>query len=45
MNKGNNHDFLGIKARIVHYCLDNEIPYDSSMPLDSFKGPRAISTT
>jgi len=36
--KGNEvADFLGIKARIVHYCLDNEIPYDSSVPLDSFK--------
>ena len=36
--KGNEvADFLGIKTRIVHYCLDNEIPYDSSMPLDSFK--------
>ena len=37
-DKGNEvADFLGIKARIVHYCLDNEIPYDSSVPLDSFK--------
>ena len=36
--KGNEvADFLGIKVRIVHYCLDNEIPYDSSMALDSFK--------
>ena len=40
-DKGNEvADFLGIKARIVHYCLDNEIPYDSSMPLDSFKDPQ-----
>src|ERR1019366_9947825 len=30
-------DFDGIKDRIVHYCLDNDIPYDSSMPLDGFK--------
>ena len=30
-------DFLGIKARIVHYCLDNDIAYDSSVPLDTFK--------
>src|SRR5258706_14948215 len=30
-------DFDGIKDRIVHYCLDNEIPYESSMPLDAFK--------
>ncbi len=29
-------DFDGIKDRIVHYCLDNNIPYDSSMPLESF---------
>jgi K+-transporting ATPase ATPase C chain len=29
-------DFHGIKARIVHYCLDNGIPYDSSLPLDRF---------
>lgn len=30
-------DFLGIKARIVHYCLDNDVPYESSVPLDRFK--------
>src|ERR1035437_2775862 len=30
-------DFDGIKNRIVHYCVDNDIPYDSSMPLDAFK--------
>ena len=36
--KGNEvADFLGIKARIVHYCLDNDIAYDSSVPLDTFK--------
>ena len=29
-------DFDGIKSRIVHYCLDNGIPYDSSLPLDRF---------
>jgi potassium-transporting ATPase KdpC subunit len=35
--KGNEvADFLGIKARIVHYCVDNEIPYDSSVSLDTF---------
>jgi K+-transporting ATPase ATPase C chain len=27
----------GLKVRIVHYCLDNEIPYESSMSLDGFK--------
>jgi K+-transporting ATPase ATPase C chain len=30
-------DFDGIKDRIVHYCLDNDIPYDSSVSLDAFK--------
>jgi K+-transporting ATPase ATPase C chain len=30
-------DFDGIKDRIVHYCVDNDIPYDSSTPLDAFK--------
>ncbi len=33
-------DFDGIKDRIVHYCLENDIPYDSSMPLDAFKDPQ-----
>jgi K+-transporting ATPase ATPase C chain len=30
-------DFDGIENRIVHYCVDNEIPYTSSSPLDQFK--------
>jgi K+-transporting ATPase ATPase C chain len=30
-------DFDGISLRIVHYCLENEIPYESSVPLDRFK--------
>ena len=30
-------DFDGINLRIVHYCLDNDIPYESSVPLDAFK--------
>ena len=30
-------DFDGIKDRIVHYCVDNGIPYDSSTALDAFK--------
>lgn len=30
-------DFDGINLRIVHYCLDNDIPYESSIPLDRFK--------
>ncbi len=30
-------DYDGINLRIVHYCVDNNIPYESSAPLDSFK--------
>jgi len=30
-------DFDGISVRVVHYCLDNDIPYESSAPLDQFK--------
>ena len=30
-------DFDGIRDRIVHYCVDNDIPYDSSTPLDAFR--------
>src|SRR5580692_10513224 len=30
-------DFDGIADRIVHYCIDNELPYESSVPLDKFK--------
>lgn len=30
-------DFDGISLRTLHYCLDNDIPYESSQPLDSFK--------
>ena len=33
-------DFPGIKTRLVHYCLDNDIPYESSTPLDAFKDAR-----
>ena len=29
--------FDGIKVRIVHYCIDNDIPCDSSVPLETFK--------
>src|SRR5262249_34364046 len=29
--------FDGIGLRIVHYCIDNDIPYESSVPLDKFK--------
>jgi K+-transporting ATPase ATPase C chain len=30
-------DFDGVNLRVVHYCIDNDIPYESSQPLDSFK--------
>ncbi len=30
-------DFDGIKDRIVHYCLENGISYNSSVPLDRFE--------
>jgi potassium-transporting ATPase KdpC subunit len=30
-------DFDGIKDRVVHYCVDNDLPYESSVPLDKFK--------
>ena len=30
-------DFDGIGLRMVHYCVDNGIPYESSVPLDQFK--------
>jgi len=30
-------DFDGINLRLVHYCVDNGIPYDSSTPIEQFK--------
>jgi K+-transporting ATPase ATPase C chain len=30
-------DFDGISLRLVHYCVENNIPFDSSVPLDQFK--------
>ena len=30
-------DYDGVSLRVVHYCIDNEIPYDSSIPLEQFK--------
>jgi potassium-transporting ATPase KdpC subunit len=37
-DKGNEVvDFDGIDLRLVHYSLDNDIPYESSVPLDKFK--------
>jgi K+-transporting ATPase ATPase C chain len=31
-------DFDGLSLRVLHFCLDNDIAFDSSAPLDSFKG-------
>ena len=37
-DKGNGVvDFDGIDDRIVHYCVDNGIAYESSVPLEQFK--------
>ncbi len=33
-------DFEGINLRIIHYCLENDVPYESSMPLDGFKNAK-----
>lgn len=30
-------DFDGVNLRVVRYCLENDIPYESSVPLDQFK--------
>lgn len=30
-------DFDGISLRVVHFCLENGIPYESSAPLEQFK--------
>jgi K+-transporting ATPase ATPase C chain len=30
-------DFDGIKDRVVHYAIENDLPYESSVPLDQFK--------
>ena len=30
-------DYDGISLRIVHYCVDNDIPYESSAPIEQFK--------
>ena len=29
-------DFDGINNRVVHYCVDNDLPYESSSPLAAF---------
>jgi potassium-transporting ATPase KdpC subunit len=31
-------DFDGIEDRVVHYCIENGIPYSSSVPLNRFEG-------
>ena len=33
-------DFDGLKDRLVHYCVENGLPYDSSRPLEQFKDPQ-----
>ncbi|HEY3704602.1 MAG TPA: potassium-transporting ATPase subunit C [Terracidiphilus sp.] len=33
-------DFDGIADRLVHYCIDNQIPFTSSAPLDRFNDPQ-----
>jgi K+-transporting ATPase ATPase C chain len=33
-------DFDGISVRLVHYCLDNDLPYESSVPLGQFKNAK-----
>jgi potassium-transporting ATPase KdpC subunit len=30
-------DFDGIKNRVVHYALENDLPYESSLPIEQFK--------
>jgi potassium-transporting ATPase KdpC subunit len=30
-------DFDGISLRVVHYCIENDIPHQSSVPLEQFK--------
>jgi potassium-transporting ATPase KdpC subunit len=30
-------DFDGISLRVVRYCLENNLPYQSSVPMDQFK--------
>jgi K+-transporting ATPase ATPase C chain len=30
-------DFDGLRTRMVHYCVDNGIPFTTSTPLDTFK--------
>ena len=40
-DKGNEVvDFDGIQDRVVHYCIDNGVAYESSVPLERFKDAR-----
>src|SRR5215472_5452589 len=40
-DKGNEVvDFDGIDLRLVHYSVENQIPYESSMPLEKFQDER-----
>jgi K+-transporting ATPase ATPase C chain len=32
--------FDGIKDRVVHYCVENDIPYQASIPLDRFRNAK-----
>lgn len=32
--------YIGIEERIVHYCIENKIPYKSSVPLNRFMDPK-----
>lgn len=33
-------DFDGLSLRVVHYALDNNIPYESSKPIDQFRNAK-----
>src|SRR5215470_9574887 len=33
-------DYDGINLRVVHYCLDNNIPFESSVPLDQLRNAK-----
>ena len=30
-------DFDGLKDRVVHYCVENDLPFESSVPLEQFR--------
>jgi K+-transporting ATPase ATPase C chain len=35
-------DFDGINLRLVHYCVENGIPYESSAPLERFRDANGV---